>query len=194
MSPHVRRRVLAVRFICRIILAPTAIGFTIYYLASRFGLAYKPLLVLCGVVICWPIKYLLEVKYEGWRRTWKARALGAVTASEPDWKPFGVLGEIQETFKNGFIGELIRLGSKQRVVEHSTLCSILGEWFATQHEKVGSGTWGGVITGDYLISTADPGNIKAILATEFNNFEKGTPSCILLGHLLTVPSIRFLRP
>jgi len=59
---------------------------------------------------------------------------------------------------------------------------LIGEWFATQHEKVESGTWGGVLAGDYLISTADPGNIKVILATEFNNFEKGTPGCILLGH------------
>jgi len=112
MAPHMRRRVLAARFVCGIILAPTAIGFTVYYLASRFGLVYKLFLVLCGVVVGWPIKYSLEVKYESWRRTWKARALGAVTASEPHWKPFGVLGEIQETIKNGFIGELIPLGSK----------------------------------------------------------------------------------
>jgi len=119
MAPHIRRRLLAVRFICRIILAPTAIGFTIYYLASRFGLAYKPFLVLCGVVVGWPIEYSLEARYEGWHRTWKARAIGAVTASEAGWKSFGgmsVLGEIQETIKNGFVGEFIRWGRKPRLV------------------------------------------------------------------------------
>ena len=100
-------------------LAPTAIGFTIYYLTLRFGLAYKPFLVLCGVVVGWPIKYSLEAKYESWHRTWKARALGAVTASEPGGKSFGgmgALGEIQETIKNGFIGELLRSGCKLRVM------------------------------------------------------------------------------
>ena len=59
---------------------------------------------------------------------------------------------------------------------------MIGEWFAAQHEKVKSGTWAGVLVGDYLISTADPGNIKVILATEFNNFEKGTLGRILTGH------------
>ena len=119
MAPHIRRRVLAARFMCGIILAPTTIGFTIYYLASRFGLAYKPFLVLCGIVVGWPIKYSLGTKYESWRRTWKARALGAVTASEPGWKSFagiGALREIQETVKNGFIGEFVRSGRKLRVV------------------------------------------------------------------------------
>jgi len=127
MAPHIKRRVLAVRFICRIILAPTAIGFTVYYLASRFGLAYKPLLVLCGIVVGWPIKYSLGAKYESWHRTWKARAFSAVTASEPGWKSFGgvgALGEIQETIKNGFVGEFVRLGRKPRVMLLNTALSV----------------------------------------------------------------------
>ena len=71
---------------------------------------------------------------------------------------------------------------------------LVGEWFATQYEKAGSGTFAGVLAGDYVFSTADPGNIKVILATEFNNFEKGTPGSILIGHRLTVSPIRLLRP
>ena len=184
------------RFVCRILLAPTAIGFAIYYLASWFGLAYKSFLVLCGIAIGWPIKYSLEVRYEAWRRTRKARALGAVTAPESGWKSFGgigPLGEIQETVKNGFVGEFIRLGHKPRVSSSNTL-RLIGEWFATQHEKTGSGTWAGVLMGDYFISTADPGNVKVVLAAEFNNFEKGTTRRILLGHPLTAPLIRYLQP
>ena len=123
MTHHTRRRILALRFICEVILAPVAIGFTVYCLASRFGLAYKPFLVLCGVVVGWPIKYSLEVRYEDWRRMWKAKAIGAVTANEPGWKSFGgidVVLEIQESIKNGFIGELICLGRKLRVVSPLT--------------------------------------------------------------------------
>jgi len=71
---------------------------------------------------------------------------------------------------------------------------LIGEWFATQHEKAGSGTFGGVLMGDYFISTTDPGNVKAILATEFNNFEKGMTGRVLTVHPLTAPLIRFLRP
>lgn len=64
---------------------------------------------------------------------------------------------------------------------------LIGEWFAAQHEKAGSGTFAGVFFGEYFMSTSDPGNIKAILATDFNNFEKGTLSrvsmrCSLVMH------------
>ena len=48
-----------------------------------------------------------------------------------------------------------------------------GEWFATQIEKTGSGTFAAVLLGEYFLVTTDPGNIKVVLATEFNNFEKG---------------------
>jgi len=56
-------------------------------------------------------------------------------------------------------------------VEHNCL---VGEWFTAQHEKAGSGTFATVLAGEYLVLTSDPGNVKVILATEFNNFEKGT--------------------
>ncbi|KAF9650971.1 cytochrome P450 [Thelephora ganbajun] len=155
MTPHIGRRVLALRFIREIILAPTVIGFTIYYLAWQFGLTYKPLLVVGGVIVGWPIKFSLRVRYESWRRTRRASEIGAVTASESRGKLFGdidVVQEVQEIDKNGFVGE----------------------WFATQHERVGSGTFSGVLMGEYFMTTSDPGNIKVILATEFNNFEKGS--------------------
>lgn len=109
MASLTGRRVLAMRFIRRAILAPTAIGFATYHLASRFGLVYKPFLVLCSIIIGWPIKYSLGVRYEGWRRTRKAGTFGAVTASELRGKLFGdidVLRELQEMDKNGFVGEL----------------------------------------------------------------------------------------
>jgi hypothetical protein len=54
---------------------------------------------------------------------------------------------------------------------------IAGEWIATQLENAGSGTVAAVILGEYLLITSDPGNIKAILATEFNNFGKGNSNC-----------------
>lgn len=71
---------------------------------------------------------------------------------------------------------------------------MIGEWFEAQHDRAGSGTFAGVLAGEYFISTADPGNIKAILATESNNFEKGTPDRVPTGPSMTVSSIRVLRP
>ena len=55
---------------------------------------------------------------------------------------------------------------------HNSLC-LTGEWLAAQVEKTGSGTFAAVPLGEYFLATTDPGNIKVILATEFNNFEKG---------------------
>ena len=49
------------------------------------------------------------------------------------------------------------------------------------HEKTGSGSFAGAFIGEYFITTSDPGNIKVILATEFNNFEKGTSDSIVVG-------------
>ena len=188
MSLHVGRRILAMRFIRRIILAPTVIGFVAYHLASRFNLAYKPLLVLCGVIVGWPIKISLGIKYERWIRMRRAKAFAAVTASELRGKLLGdidILQELQEFDKNGFLGEFVRRVSRVscRVTQLSPFN--LGEWFEAQHEKAGSRTFSGAIIGEYFISTADPGNIKVLLATEFNNFEKGTPGFILIGYSLT---------
>ena len=67
---------------------------------------------------------------------------------------------------------------------------LIGEWFEDQYEMVGSRTFAGTLMGNYFISTADPGNIKVILATEFNNFEKGTPDHIPMRRSLTVSSNR----
>ena len=49
-----------------------------------------------------------------------------------------------------------------------------------------------MILGEYFMSTADPGNIKVMLATEFNNFGKGASYRISTEHSLTVPLLRFL--
>ena len=98
------------RFIRKTILTPTAIGFAVYYLASRFRLAYKPLLVLCGIIVGWPIKVSLGARYGGWRRMRKARAIGAVPATEMRGKWFGdidVVQELQRMAKDGFVGELL---------------------------------------------------------------------------------------
>ena len=195
MDPCVERRVLAMRFIRKAILAPTAIGFATYYLALRFGLTYKPLLVLCGIVVGWPVKISLGVRYEGWRRTRKARALVAVTASESRGKllcDVDIIQELQQMAKDGFIGEFICLACvAHRTVERNSV-RLIGEWFKAQHEKVGSGTFAGLIMGAYFISTSDPGNVKVILTTEFNNFDKGTSDCALMGRSLTVPLLRSL--
>jgi len=118
VAPHIRRRVQALRYICKTILAPTIIGSTVYYLAPRFGLAHKPFLVLCGIAVGWPIKISLGAGFEGWHRTRRARALGAVTAPESRQTLFGnldVLREIQEINKNGFIGELVYLGCEPHI-------------------------------------------------------------------------------
>ena len=124
MSPHTGRRLLALRIIQRIILAPTAIGLAVYYLASRFSLPHKPLLVTCGVVVGWPIKLSLAARYEGWRRTRRARALGAVTANESRGKLFGgmdVLQELQKADKSGFIGEFVRFVRNPRITRRTQL-------------------------------------------------------------------------
>ena len=176
MSPHTGRRVLALRFILRTILAPTAIGLTVYYLASRFSLPHKPLLVACSVVVGWPIKFSLGARYKGWRRTRRARALGAVPAFESRWKLLGdtdVVQEVRKTDMTRFSGKSVRFVRNPRIALVEPNC-LVGEWFAAQYEKVGSGTFGAVLVGEYLISTSDPGNVKMLLATEFNNFEKGT--------------------
>lgn len=194
MAPHVGRQVLALRFIQKTILAPTAIGLAVYCLASRFGMTHKPLLVVCSVIVGWPIKFSLGVRYESWRRTRRARALGAVPASESRGKFFGdidAIQEIQEVDKNGFIGEFLFGGCASHPSRSpDTAFRLIGEWFAAQHEKAGSGTFAAAFLGEYFISTSDPGNIKAILATGFNNFEKGKLNRVLMGRSLTVYSIR----
>jgi len=111
-APQLGRRIFALRFVWGIFLAPTVIGLSTYYMASRFGLDYRPLLAICGIIIGWPIKFSLGVRYEGWRRTRNAMALAAVTASELRGKLFGdidLLRDAQKANKTGFIGEFIRL-------------------------------------------------------------------------------------
>jgi len=123
----------------------------------------------------------------------KARAFGAVSASESRGKLFGdvdALREVQETDKSGFVGKFSRF-VRIALIEHNSLC-LVGEWFEAQHEKVGSGTFAAVFIGEYFMSTSDPGNIKAVLATEFNNFEKGTSDHSSMRHPLIEPLIRFL--
>lgn len=154
MAPYVGRRVLALRYLRDTLVTPAVIGLVAYYLASRFSLPHKPLLVVCSIIVGWPAKFSLWVRYERWSRACRARTLGAVPAQEMPGKMFGCIDlvqEIQESSKNGFIGE----------------------WVTAQHEKVGSGTVAGALLGDYILTTCDPGNIKVVLATEFNNFEKG---------------------
>jgi len=198
MAPHIGTRILALRFIRGIILTPTVIGLAIYYLASRFSLPYRPLLVVCGVVVGWPIKFSLRVRYEGWCRARRARTFAAVPALESRGRLFGdidALHGVQEADKSGFVGEFSRLVRKPRIalVEHNSPC-LVGEWFGAQHEKAGSGTFAAVFIGEYFLSTSDPGNIKVVLATEFNNFEKGTSDHSSKRHPLIVLLIRFLQP
>lgn len=107
MSPHVGRRILALRYIRDTVLTPTVIGLVTYYLASRFHLPYKPLLIFCGIIVGWPVKFSLGIRYETWRKARRAGELGAVPASESRGKLFGdidVLQEVLEMSKNGFIG------------------------------------------------------------------------------------------
>lgn len=125
MATHIKRRLLALRFICGSMLAPTIIGSTVYCLASRFGVAYKPLLVLCGIIIGWPTKFSLGITYGAWHRARRAKAVGTVPASsELRWNLFSeidVMRELQETNKNGFVGELIRLGNETYIVSLNTV-------------------------------------------------------------------------
>ena len=115
------------RYVCGTILTPTIIGSTVYYLASRFGLVYKPFLVLCSIVVGWPIKVSLGAGLEGWHRTHRARALSAVTAPQSRQKLFNdldVLREIQEINKNGFIGELRYSKRQPRIVSSNITLSV----------------------------------------------------------------------
>jgi hypothetical protein len=110
MAPHVGRRILALRYIRDAVLTPTVIGLVTWYLASRFHIPYKPLLVVCGVVVGWPAKFSLKVRYDGWRRARRARALGAVSAAELRGKLLGNVDaaqEMLETSRDGFIGKFL---------------------------------------------------------------------------------------
>ena len=109
MAPLVGRRILALRYIRDAVVTPTVVGLVTYYLTSRFRLPYKPLLVLGGVLVGWPAMFSLRVRYQGWCRARRAKALGAVPAPESRGKSFGdidVAREIQDMGKNGFIGKL----------------------------------------------------------------------------------------
>jgi hypothetical protein len=157
----------------------------VYYLASRFELAHTPLLVACGIVVGWPVKVSLGARYERWRRMRRARALGAVPASELRGKLLGdidIVWEVEEINKNGFVGEFLTATPPmcKSASRSSKLNSVRleGEWFAAKYEDVGSGTMAGAFFGEYFLMTSDPGNIKMILATEFKNFEKGSSSLI----------------
>ena len=110
MAPYVGKRVLALRYVRDSIIAPTVIGTVTYYLASRFGLPYKPLLVLGGILVGWPAKFSLMVRYQGWRRAYRARALGTVPAIESRGRWLGnidVARELQDMSKNGFMGKYL---------------------------------------------------------------------------------------
>lgn len=69
----------------------------------------------------------------------------------------------------GSLVEFVERGSRVYIALTEPLT---GEWFAAQLEKAGSGTFGSVFFGEYFLTTSDPGNMKVVLATEFNNFEK----------------------
>ena len=110
MVPLVGRRILALRYIRDTILTPAVIGLVTYYLATRFRLPYKPLLVVCGVAVGWPVKFSLKVRYDIWHRALRAKAFGAVPASVSRGKSFGdadVAREMQEMGRNGLIGKCL---------------------------------------------------------------------------------------
>lgn len=108
MSPHVvGRRVLALRYIRDTFVTPAVIGLMVHYLAARFNLPHKPLLIACGIIVGWPAKFSLWVRFRGLHRAWRAKALGAVIATENRGKRFGDIDTIQElkdASANGFIG------------------------------------------------------------------------------------------
>lgn len=110
MAPLVGRRVLALRYIRDSILTPTVIGLVTHYLASRFRLPYKPLLDLGGVLAGWAVIFSLRVRVRGWRRAYRARALGAVPAVESRGRLLGdidVARELHDMSKNGFMGKYL---------------------------------------------------------------------------------------
>ena len=112
MAPLLGRRILGLQYIRDTILTPTVIGLVTYYLASRFRLPYKPLLVAFCVVVGWPVKFSLRVRYDSWRRARRARDFGAVSASESCGKLFGnadVANEMHEMSRNGLIGTFLSL-------------------------------------------------------------------------------------
>jgi hypothetical protein len=165
------------RYIRRMIVTPTFIGLAVYYLASRFRLPRKPLLVACGILVGWPVKFSLQVRYDGWRRARRAWGFSAITAPESRGKLLGdidIIQELQEMESNGFLGTFMSC-SADHPIHVSTFYQTLlsGEWFANQYEKAGSGTVAYVTFGDYFLTTSDPGNMKATLSTQSGNFEKG---------------------
>ena len=101
----------------------TVISFTIYHLASWFGLAYKPLLILSGVVVGLPVKVSLAARYAGWHRTCRARNLVAIAASESRGEllcDIDFLRDLQRENKSGFLGEFILLVLKLHITSLNT--------------------------------------------------------------------------
>lgn len=69
----------------------------------------------------------------------------------------------------------------------------IGERFATRRVRARSGTLGEV-SGEQFMSmlTLDPGDIKALLCTGFNDFENGRPNCASMGCSLIAHLTGFL--
>ena len=138
MAPTVGRRILALRYIRDAALAPVVIGSATYYLALRLNLPYKPLLVLCSIVVGWPVKFSIWIRYESWRRTRRAHAIGAVAASESRGRSFGdidIVQELQKTNRGGFIGEYLSL--YRDVVGHSKSCAYHVYEIIRTHRRMG---------------------------------------------------------
>jgi len=103
----------------------------------------------------------------------KARALGCLpppATSRPWWDPLGAAK----------VREALQATKEGRMLER-----IMGLYEDISHRAgYEVRTFGSVALGRSLISTRDPENIKAILATQFHDFEISGPRIRLMGALL----------
>ncbi|KAI0772038.1 cytochrome P450 monooxygenase pc-2 [Trametes elegans] len=124
-----------------------------HVLNTILGFALPGIVVLLAAVFSVPVGYALRIALTDWRIRMLAARTGAILPPRWDGKSLGnvdLFRHVLERFNNGYLGE----GAWDKIDELGHLHSITALW-------------------DTTYFTNDASVVKAILATEFSNFEKG---------------------
>ncbi|TFK20380.1 cytochrome P450 monooxygenase pc-3 [Coprinopsis marcescibilis] len=137
-------------------LPPLATYGALHWLESSDILHLPTWAIVALVASAKPAQYIAELYYHRIRNWVKARKVGArlVPHVEERWPYFGgisIIQQLSDGFKNGYVGETIPGWAEK-----------YGNFFELR------------LLSESQIWTIEPEHIKAILATQFDNFEKGT--------------------
>ncbi|TFK21754.1 cytochrome P450 monooxygenase pc-3 [Coprinopsis marcescibilis] len=138
-----------------LILPPLVTYGAVYALEQRQFLAAPTWVVVAAVALSKPLHLVMKVYYKRFSDMVKARKLGArvVPRVKEPWPYFAgisLLKDLSEMFRNGYVGDILEEWSKT-----------YGHAFQV-HILMDSQVW-----------TTEPDHIKALLSTQFDNFEKG---------------------